>query len=115
MTPIGIFLHKLSVCFGCRSDAAPNQQQLSLQKSVSQPSVPAVVSATDDSPQTSRRCLHPSTAASGEDEGFVRGGIHRSATQPLTEQEFRDVDGKEAMSGASIAERFVYICRRWWW
>lgn len=107
MTAIGIFLHKLSVCFGCRSDAAPIQQQLSLQKSVSQPSVPAVVSATDDSHQT-----HPSTEASGEDEGFVRGGIHRSATQPLTEQEFRDVDGKEVMSGASIAERFVYIC--WW-
>ncbi|XP_033608263.1 uncharacterized protein LOC111866670 isoform X5 [Cryptotermes secundus] len=92
-----------------RSDAAPNQQQLSLQKSVSQPSVPAVVSAIDESHLTSRRYLHPSTAASGEEEGFVRGGIHRSATQPLTEQEFRDVDGKEVMSGASIAERLAAL------
>jgi hypothetical protein len=43
-----------------------------------------------------------------EDEGFVSGGIRRSFTQPLTEQELRDADEKEVMSGASIAERCVY-------
>lgn len=84
-----------------------NQQQLSLQKSESQPSVPAVVSVSNDSHQAPRRCLHSSTA----DEGFVRGGLHRSATQPLTEQELRDADDKAAMSGASIADRSVHRCR----
>jgi hypothetical protein len=71
--------------------------------------VPAVVSATEDSQQASSRFLHPSTASSGEDEGFVRGGIRRSFTQPLTEQEFRDADENEVMSGASIAERCVNL------
>lgn len=54
---------------------------------------------------------------SGEDEGFVRGGLRRSFTQPLTEQELRDADEKEVMSGVSIAERFVLpsvVTVRWY-
>jgi len=43
-----------------------------------------------------------------DDEGFVIGGLRRSFTQPLTEQELRDADEKEVMSGVSIAERFVF-------
>jgi hypothetical protein len=42
-----------------------------------------------------------------DDEGFVSGGLRRSFTQPLTEQERRNADEKEVMSSASIAERFV--------
>ena len=42
-----------------------------------------------------------------EEDGFVRGGIKRSFTQPLTEQELRDADDNDAMSGASIAQRSV--------
>jgi hypothetical protein len=92
-------------CSICRSDAAVNHQQLSLQKSESQPSVPGFVSASNDSNKASKKSLHPPTA----DEGFVRAGLHRSATQPLTEQELRHADDK-AMSGASIADRSVHIC-----
>jgi hypothetical protein len=61
--------------------------------------------------------VQPSTAVTttclgaGEDEGFVRGGLRRSFTQPLTVQELRDADEQEVMSGVSIAERFVF--RRW--
>lgn len=58
--------------------------------------------------------MQPSTAVSScsvgaeDDEGFVIGGLRRSFTQPLTEQELRDADEKEVMSGVSIAERFVF-------
>jgi hypothetical protein len=89
-----------------------NQQQLLLKKSQSHSSV----SSSNDNQQASSRFLHPSTAETtssvfaGEDEGFVRGGIRRSFTQPLTEQELRDADEKEVMSGASIAERCVWQC-----
>lgn len=57
--------------------------------------------------------MQPSTAVScssvgaEDDEGFVRGGLRRSFTQPLTDQELRNADEKEVMSGVSIAERFV--------
>jgi len=57
--------------------------------------------------------VQPSTAVTSsplgaeDDEGFVRGGLRRSFTQPLTEQELRNADEKEVMSGVSIAERFV--------
>jgi hypothetical protein len=94
---------------GCRSDL-PNQQQQLLKKSQSHSSV----SSSNDDQQASSRFLHPSaadarsTVFAGEDEGFVRGGIRRSFTQPLTEQELRDADEKEVMSGASIAERCVW-------
>jgi hypothetical protein len=100
-------------CCGCRSEL-PNQQQLLLKKSQSHSSV----SAGNDNQQASIRFLYPSTAETrstvfaGEDEGFLRGGIRRSFTQPLTEQELRDADEKEVMSGASIKERCVLWCQK---
>ncbi|XP_021928560.1 uncharacterized protein LOC110834074 isoform X3 [Zootermopsis nevadensis] len=93
-----------------RSDLS-NQQQLLLKKSRSHSSV----SSSNDNQQASSKFLQPSTeetrshAFVGEDEGFVRGGIRRSFTQPLTEQELRDADEKEVMSGTSIAERLAAL------
>ena len=49
-----------------------------------------------------------SSVGAEDDEGFVRGGLRRSFTQPLTEQELRNADEIEVMSGVSIAERFVF-------
>lgn len=104
-----------SFCCGCRSESLHQEHQLPLKKSVSHSSVSSVVSAGNE--QASSRFVQPSTAVTRsslgavEDEGFLRGGLRRSFTQPLTEQELCDADEKEGMSGVSIAERFVL--RRW--
>ncbi|KAJ9581612.1 hypothetical protein L9F63_023195, partial [Diploptera punctata] len=72
-----------------------NQQQL-LKKSQSHSSV-------SSSDQQVRREVPK------EEDGFVRGGLKRSYTQPLTEQELRDADDNDAMSGASIAQRLAAL------
>ncbi|XP_069701361.1 uncharacterized protein [Periplaneta americana] len=98
------------------ANSSRSEFQQSLKKSQSHSSVSSVVSSgSDGHRKPSSTLLHPSTAeaistvGAGDDEGFVRGGIRRSYTQPLTEQELRDADDKEVMSGASIAERLAAL------